>query len=278
MQNIKAKLLLPPSLRLVPLLLGIFLSLESQAADHPELNNEQLNWLGDQIYNNECSRRIDCLSAWNAGEDFPSLGIGHFIWYQAEQNEIFEESFPLLMHFLESQSIKIPTWIVAESYNSPWQSREDFQADFNQARLTELRFFLQQHIPQQTQFIVQRFEQALDKIIMQSPAVDSAMLEERFLQVANAAPPYGLYALIDYLNFKGEGLSPKEQYQDQGWGLKQVLINMNESQGEPLQQFVISAQQVLRRRVDNSPQQRNEARWLNGWNKRLNTYLPTLKE
>ena len=46
--------------------------------------------------------------SWNAGEDFPSLGIGHFIWYRAGQQEIFEESFPQLLSFLKRQQVALP--------------------------------------------------------------------------------------------------------------------------------------------------------------------------
>ncbi len=37
--------------------------------------------IGDWIYRNECNRNPRCLVDWNPGESFPSLGIGHFIWY-----------------------------------------------------------------------------------------------------------------------------------------------------------------------------------------------------
>ena len=55
------------------------------------------DWLGQQVFRNECRSRPACLTSWNDGEDFPSLGIGHFIWYRAGQQEIYEESFPQLL-------------------------------------------------------------------------------------------------------------------------------------------------------------------------------------
>ena len=110
---------------------------------------------------------------------------------------------------------------------------------------------------------------------MGSSAEKQKKLKRRFLEVANSFPPYGLYALIDYVNFKGEGTSSLERYNDQGWGLLQVLENMPQgSKTDSLQQFVNSAQQILTRRVDNAPAARNEARWLQGWSNRLKTYLP----
>ena len=84
----------------------------------------------------------------------------------------------------------------------------------------------------------------------------------------------GLYALIDYVHFKGTGLSSKETYKGQGWGLKQVLHNML-NQSANINSFVESAEHILERRVENSPTARKEHRWLAGWRKRLQTYLST---
>ena len=81
-----------------------------------------------------------------------------------------------------------------------------------------------------------------------------------------------MYALIDYVNFKGEGISEKERYKNQGWGLLQVLEHMNPENQNIMQEFARSADYVLTRRVENAP--RDETHWLTGWRKRINTYLP----
>tara|TARA_R100001143_G_scaffold62981_2_gene67998 strand:- start:2380 stop:3225 length:846 start_codon:yes stop_codon:yes gene_type:complete len=242
------------------------------AQEYPQLTRQQQNWLAEQIFNNECARRIECLTSWNAGEDFPSLGIGHFIWYQADQTEIFAESFPALLEFFMEEGISVPEWIIAAGFNSPWQSRAEFLADYSGPRLSELRELLAATMPEQTAFIIQRFAGALDKILELNPE-NAALIEENFYAVANASPPYGLYALIDYVNFKGEGVAAEERYAGQGWGLMQVLEKMPEGTA-PLQAFVSSASLVLQNRVENAPAERNETRWLPGWNQRLETYLP----
>lgn len=247
-------------------------------AQYPQLNNDQKIWLGELIFNNECSQRSECLTAWNPGENFPSLGIGHFIWYRNGQQEVFEESFPQLISFLESHSIQVPDWIPAAEYDAPWQNRDQFLDELEKPNLQELRRFLQQNILLQTEFIIQRFEQALDKILDVIPKESLPIIEERFLKIANASPPYGLYALIDYVNFKGRGTAREERYQNEGWGLLQVLENMPENNKEPLRQFVNSAMQILERRVKNAPKERQEERWLSGWLKRLMTYLPETGE
>lgn len=94
-------------------------------------------------------------------------------------------------------------------------------------------------------------------------------LRKNFYRVT--AEPLGLYALMDYVNFKGEGISSSERYAGQGWGLLQVLEAMPPS-GPALPEFAKAADRVLTRRVRNSPPERHEAQWLPGWRNRLATY------
>src|SRR5438067_9077545 len=85
--------------------------------------------------------------------------------------------------------------------------------------------------------------------------------------------PQGCYALIDYVNFEGEGVLHSERYQGQGWGLLQVLEAMHgDSEAEAADEFARAATAVLRRRVHNSPPERHESQWLTGWLRRVNSY------
>ncbi len=249
------------------------------AASYPTLNDTQLEWIGQQIFNNECNRRVECLTAWNAGEDFPSLGIGHFIWYRQGQQEIYQESFPHLLIHLESSGVRLPAWLPANDYRNPWPNRDSFLDDFEGERLQELRALLQTTVAEQTAFIVSRFSNALDAMLETSTPSEQYLLQERFYRIAASHPPYGMYALIDYVNFKGEGVAMLEQYQGQGWGLKQVLLNMQgsqlaDSEREALEAFARSAREVLQQRVHNAPPERNEQRWLEGWFNRTRSYVP----
>jgi hypothetical protein len=97
-----------------------------------------------------------------------------------------------------------------------------------------------------------------------------ANVQQQFERVARSGQ--GCYALVDYVNFKGEGVLHTERYRNQGWGLLQVLEEMTGSNGHPLQEFSASAKAVLVRRVKNAPVERNESRWLPGWIKRVNSY------
>jgi hypothetical protein len=48
--------------------------------------------IGRKIWQNESGGTVEGLTAWNVGEEFPSLGIGHFIWYPAGFNGRFKPS------------------------------------------------------------------------------------------------------------------------------------------------------------------------------------------
>lgn len=260
--------------RLIPLLfLGLPLAANAQA--WPLLDSAGLRWIGERVFANECASKPSCLTAWNAAEDFPSLGIGHFIWYRAGQDERFDESFPALLTFLRARGAAVPEWIAAEQDEQPWPSRDAFLADLEGPRLSALRSFLLDTMDLQAAFIVARFEQAPARLRGAAAPADWPLLEARFLAVANATPPQGLYALIDYVNFKGEGLAPGERYQGQGWGLLQVLESMR-GEADPLDDFAAAATAVLERRVANAPAERGEERWLDGWRKRVASYrLPS---
>lgn len=238
------------------------------------LNASQLEWLGDQIFRNECNRQPACLTSWNAGEEFPSLGIGHFIWYRDGQQGIYEETFPALLARLESHGQILPAWLDA-SGDQPWPDRESFLADQDSARMRELRQLLQHSGAEQTAFIVERFQRIVDQGLPGISEAENAAVRSSMNAIASENPPYGVYALIDYVHFKGEGTSERERYQDQGWGLLQVLQGMPPSSASALQDFVTSAKQVLSRRVANAPPERREDRWLQGWHNRVSTYLPS---
>ena len=237
----------------------------------PTLDATQLRWLGDQVYRNECNARPACLVAWNEGEDFPSLGIGHFIWYRQGQVAPFVETFPGLLTHLQQAGVQLPDWLAAGT-DQPWTDRLHFLAEQDSARQRELRALLEQTRDLQTAYIVERFSR-----LQRDSAIfaDRPALAARLQHVAADRIPYGLYALIDYVHFKGEGTSAAERYNGAGWGLVQVLEQMPADSKQPLDDFVASAKAVLSARVANAPLERNEQRWLAGWHHRVETYLPS---
>ncbi len=228
--------------------------------------------IGKKIWQNECGGTIEGLTSWNSGEDFPSLGIGHFIWYVPGRPGPFEESFPALIRYCQKDGVAVPRW-VAEAKGSPWTSRNAFLAEKNSARMKELRTFLANTVPTQTGFIVLRLEEALPKMKAATPDNgEKRRLEENFYRVATTRT--GVYALIDYVNFKGEGVKPEERYQGQGWGLRDVLLEMKHTTGgqASANEFSDAAKRVLQRRVENSTPARGESRWQAGWMNRCESY------
>ncbi|TSA30329.1 MAG: hypothetical protein D4R65_13405 [Verrucomicrobiaceae bacterium] len=231
------------------------------------ISDRQASEIGRRIWQNECAGTISGLTSWNKGEEFPSLGIAHFIWYPAAKRGPFEESFPGLVRFLKANDQPVKPWMEGAC---PWSSRAAFVSEINGPRLSELRKLLAGNVPLQARYAALRLEAALPKMLAAAPAGERARVSENFCRVA--AEPLGYYALMDYVNFKGEGTNPSERYAGTGWGLLQVLTRMSPS-GPALPAFVRAADEVLTLRVKNSPPPRNEAQWLPGWRNRMKTYL-----
>ena len=232
-----------------------------------EISDKQMQEIGRRIWKNECGATVAGLTAWNAGEEFPSLGIAHFIWYPASRRGPFEESFPGLVRFLQSKGKPVPAWMLGPC---PWNSRQGFLSDLDGPKLTELRKLLVATVPLQAEYAAARLDAALPKMIDAAPPGQRDRVAKNFRRAA--ASPLGYYALIDYVNFKGEGTNPAERYSGHGWGLLQVLFGMGDA-GPAMPAFVASASEVLTRRVKNSPPARNEQKWLPGWKNRIHTYL-----
>ncbi len=64
--------------------------------------------IGEQIWQNECSKDKEKLIFWNPHEPFPSLGIGHFIWLPKDSQVPFEQTFPSLILFLKKEGLSPP--------------------------------------------------------------------------------------------------------------------------------------------------------------------------
>jgi len=252
----------------LPCLLILSATVLSAAAGEIRLSDAQAGEIGRRIWRNECAGTVSGLTSWNKGEEFPSLGIAHFIWYPAGHHGPFEESFPGLARYLKEAGKPVSDWMLG---SCPWATRAAFVADIDGPRLTALRKLLASTVPEQARFAAIRLEGALPKMLQAAPAGARGRIRENFARVA--AQPLGGYALMDYVNFKGEGVSPSERYNGQGWGLLQVLESMD-SGGAALPAFVSAADAVLTRRVKNAPPARNEGQWLPGWRNRLKTYLP----
>lgn len=234
------------------------------------LTPSELECLGRLIYFNECSGRSERLIAWNEDEDFPSLGIGHFIWYPNGRQGRFKESFPELIAFLKTSGVETPDWI---EEGLPWQSREEFMANQQSDQMIALRSLLENTRSLQTQFMVERMRSALPKMLAAAPADERVFIKKKFYLIEDT--PSGIFAMIDYVNFKGEGISITERLKGEGWGLLQVLQEMTipKDNEDALPEFVRAAERVLEKRVENAASSKDETRWLKGWKNRVSRYL-----
>lgn len=233
------------------------------------VSSEDAQFIAEKIWINECGGTVEGLTFWNKDEGFPSLGIGHFIWYPNNRKDRFEETFPDLLSYLQSNDKDLPEWLT-QTDGCPWCQRDDFYADIDSAKMNSLRDLLYQTRDLQAIFISKRLEKKLPEIIDNLSNEEKERVTKTFNRLSEI--PVGLYALIDYLNFKGSRTSQSEMYNEQGWGLRQVLVKIPEESDNVVEDFVIAAKEVLINRVKNSPSERNEERWLQSWINRVETY------
>jgi len=261
-------------------MLPLFLFIGASNTLALDLSDDESKLIGQLIFQNECASEIICLTSWNKGEDFASLGIGHFIWYPkgvSKSEKRFDESFPKLLSWMQSKDVIIPIWLL-KTQGNPWKNRDQFEIEKNTKKVKLLRNFLFKTRAFQVEFMRNRLNHALPSILSYISLEKHEHIKQQFQHVANS--PMGFYALIDYVNFKGEGIKLSERYQDRGWGLLQVLEHMQSSQSglQAIQGFSTSAAFILARRIRLSPASRHEERWLPGWKKRVKTYKDEAKK
>src|SRR5205814_4824595 len=130
----------------------------------------------------------------------------------------------------------------------PWNSRAEFLQAQNTVDMNQMSRFLVDTFDLQAAFLVARLEAALPKMQAEAAPTERSNVQQQFERLTKT--PQGCYALIDYVNFKGEGVLHTERYQGQGWGLLQVLESMhgNSDSGAP-DEFARAAKVVLTRRV-----------------------------
>ena len=238
-----------------------------------QFGTSPLQIIGQKIYNNETGGDVSNLIFWSTNEGFASLGVGHFIWYPQGKIQRFKQTFPDLIRFLKSSGSDVPDWLLQQiEVGSLWNSREELEQARGDEKFQALQKLLIDTSGLQVSFLFQRLDKALPRILTALHPSSHELIIRRFNRLKTS--PGGLYPLVDYVNFKGEGSVPAEGYNGEGWGLLQVLEAMQDTPAGPeaLEAFSIAADKVLTRRVSNSPPERNEQRWLPGWRVRLMTY------
>ncbi len=246
--------------------------------------NDLTKALAELLFQNECGSKQANLVYWSKNEPFPSMGIGHFIWFpKSLHDQPFEETFPQLFQFLRQKSQKIPkspvppAWLTKlKPFELPWVDRRAFLAQVNTPDVRSLRQYLWRTRHWQAEFVMQRFQQKWQQTVQTLPLAQRERIQqtlERLMQT-----PRGSLMVLDYSNFKGLGNNSKEQYQGKGWGLIEVLNQMAHpspalSASDLQAEFIQAAKTILRQRVKNAPKLTNgkssEQHWLAGWFRRL---------
>lgn len=233
----------------------------------------ELYAIGDKIFKNETGGRIDQLSHWNLREDFASMGIGHFTWYPANRAQRFGNTFPGLLDYLKQNGVQLPAWVQRARFEgAPWRTREELMAAKRTPQVQQFSQLLYDTRHLQAKYIMDRAMRAMPKLVKTTPPHLRGLVANNLNAVANSRG--GRYVLVDYTNFKGEGLRRNGGYKGQNWGLLQVLEEMKPSKpgSQALNEFADASMRVLERRVRNSDPRRNERKWLPGWRSRTNTY------
>ena len=108
----------------------------------PKLANPshaELMLMGRQVFQHECGGQMRSLTAWNKGEGFASMGIGHFIWYPQGKKKIFQESFPQLVKFLTERGSPPPEWLRRQPNHCPWKTHQAFSRARGSRQLRQVR-------------------------------------------------------------------------------------------------------------------------------------------
>jgi len=247
-------------------------------ASEIRLSNQQAAKIAHKIWLNEGAGKRKYLVWWNKGEEFASLGIGHFIWFTKDKPMWFFHAFPAMLKFITKEGAKPPKWLKPDM-SCVWNSYEEWQKAkrTNSPKMQELTNFLDSTKTLQAKFMVHRLSAAYPKLInyAKTKALKNKIAYnfKRLLYKSDGSiDPQGAYCLIDYINFKGDGTLESERYQNTGWGLFQVLENMDTKEPNKYRVFANSVRFVLDRLIKVSPPERNLKRFRKGWFRRVVTY------
>lgn len=240
----------------------------------PQTSVQDLSAIAEKIYLNETAGDRQKLVRWHNGGNYAVLGIGHFTWYP-NNHQVYKQNdtFPELLHYMQMRGVILPAWLAKRpARGGPWKNRSEFDSALNDAQMLELQAFLARTKNLQANFMLDHLKQARPELLSQFNTHEQALINQNYQTLIKT--PEGLYVLLDYLSFKGDGLNPNDRYRNQGWGLAHVLLTMQPTTAgaRALEAFRLAAEDVLLQRIANAPLERREARFLNSWRARLNTY------
>ena len=241
------------------------------------LNNKDALIIANKIWQNEGSGKKKYLVWWNKGEEFASCGIGHFIWFTKDKPMWFFHAFPDMLKFIIKEGAQPPKWLKPD-IPCVWNNYQEWQyaKKHNTKKMRELTEFLNSTKALQAKYMVHRLNGAYSKLInyAKTPELKNKIKTnfKKMLFKKGKVDMQGAYCLIDYTNFKGDGTLESERYQNTGWGLFQVLENMDSNNPNKYKAFANSVRFTLDRLIRVSPPKRNLKRFRKGWFNRAKTY------
>ncbi|MFZ4116138.1 MAG: hypothetical protein ACOYK6_05380 [Chthoniobacterales bacterium] len=186
---------------------------------------------------------------------FAYVGVCESIWYpeMPAADKKFVGDWEGFCADLKNRGMEVPELTL---HSAPWHSQEELDADLANLKksdqeignldqitrkneLNDLLTFLKREDVMKIEYgtLVDRLEKAIDpnseaSMLKNLPPAKAEIIKKNFDLVAaindKVGNPLGLYALVDYCNFKGEGVAPAEHYNTQAWGLGEVLFQMED--------------------------------------------------
>jgi hypothetical protein len=231
-----------------------------------DLTDDELHAIALQIELNETGGNQEALVYWNESETFPSLGLGHAIWVQKENVEALNRYgtfFPRLVKRIRDNGHALPDFLekLAPDYDCPWPDRATYvkTAEIIRQRQEMLNLMIRTK-KEQIVLILDRF---LDAEKRYSNEPNFELIQPLIAELKKT--PQGWYALLDYVNFKGEGSDKAESY-----GLKNALVaGAKSKETTPGAKIAKGCEIVLVGRISREP---DVAQHREGWVKRCQTY------
>jgi hypothetical protein len=268
---------------------------------HVEVTQAQFDAI-EQRYITQYNSPDSNVLAWQQNSDgthmnatgYVGIGLGSYIWYGANNRENYVEDWPTVAQALQSHDVTLPAWALGVC---PWSNEADFDAANTPgspyyADIQALNTTLQTDpAALDVQFRFGPWARLLRGVTPNSdtpgdymfgydpikapnalislPPGEAELIGANFSAVSTVqgfGHPLGMYALVDYDNFKGEGTAVTEIHNTQHWGESAVLEKMGplDIQIDPLTTFINSGLEVLHDRIVNTEME----------NKRNNTPIP----
>ena len=105
------------------------------------LSDKQATFIAQKVWQNEGAGLDKYLVHWNDGEDFASVGIGHFIWFSKGHTERFREVFPMVLTYMQNKGVKMPIWL-NDKTPLPWSTKAEFYSAKNSKSKQYIELFL----------------------------------------------------------------------------------------------------------------------------------------